>query len=206
MVPDSVISPPDTEPAPRRLKCFDETHQDMIAAAVRLISQKGVASLSIAAVARALQINRTTVYYHFENRDALIKAVREWSAAQLARAFRLDLPTDERIEYLTRFVLENPELIKLWIEEFVSSGDIRNSYPHWQALVDTVSTNMKTDENGEPVDAQILCVILITSTIIAPRVFRNRVAPGENTDTVVRRFRSEQQRWLKRLGMLRAPR
>lgn len=38
-------------------------------------------------------------------------------------------PQHERIDYITHFVLENPELIKLWIEDFVSTTDIRNSYP-----------------------------------------------------------------------------
>jgi hypothetical protein len=56
---------------------------------------------------------------------------------------------------------------------------------------------------GETVDAEVFCVILLTSTIIGPRVFRNRVAPREDTGTVVERFRKEQQRWLKQLGLLR---
>jgi hypothetical protein len=99
-------------------------------------------------------------------------------------------------------VLENPELIKLWIEEFVSGGDIRNSYPYWDALVEGISTNLAGDAN-ETVDAEVLCVILLTSTIIAPRVFANRVSPGEDTETVVCRFRKEQQRWLKQFGLLR---
>jgi AcrR family transcriptional regulator len=204
MTPSEVRVPlPSEEATQRRLKCFDETHQEMIAAAVRLISQKGVDSLSIAALARALGINRTTVYYHFTSRDALIKAVKEWSAGQLARAFKLHSPTHDRIDYLTRFVLENPELIKLWIEEFVSTGDMRNTYPQWDALVEAVRTNMEVDDAGEPVDTEVLCVILLTSTIIAPRVFRNRVSPDAGTDTVVRRFQSEQQRCFRRLGLLR---
>jgi hypothetical protein len=53
-------------------------------------------------------------------------------------------------------------------------------------------------------DAEVICVILLTSTIIGPRVFRNRVAPGVDTETVVRRFREELQRWLRQLGLLRA--
>ena len=48
---------------------------DMIETAVRLISETGPDALSIAALARAMGINRTTVYYHFEHREALIGAV-----------------------------------------------------------------------------------------------------------------------------------
>src|SRR5271166_5358638 len=106
----------------RRNKSFDSTHREMIETAVRLISEKGVDSLSIAAVARTMGINRTTVYYHFDSREALLEAVKIWSSEQLARAFRPNLPQKERIDYISRFVLENSELIKLWIEEFVSVG------------------------------------------------------------------------------------
>ena len=38
----------------------------------------------------------------------------------------------ERGGAITRFVLENPELIKLWIEDFVSGKDIRDVYPRWR--------------------------------------------------------------------------
>jgi AcrR family transcriptional regulator len=189
----------------RRLKCFDETHQEMIETAVRLISEKGADALSISAVARELGINRTTVYYHFDSREALIKAVKDWSSAQLARAFSLHSPQHERIDYITRFVLENPELIKLWIEEVVSTGDIRNTYPCWDMLVEAVTGALgatgTTDD--ETPDAEVLCVFLLTSTIIGPRIFRNRIAPGADDETIVRRFRQEQQRWLKQIGLLR---
>ena len=203
-IPEAITPRPAEAIVQRRFKCFDETHQEMIATAVRLISEKGVDSLSISAVARALGINRTTVYYHFDSREALLKAVKNWSSEQLAKAFRLHTPQHERIEYITRFVLENPELIKLWIEEFVSGGDIRNSYPYWDALVEGMSANFADGDANETVDAEVLCVMLLTSTIIGPRVFRNRVSPGEDTETVVSRFRREQQRWLKQLGLLRA--
>jgi AcrR family transcriptional regulator len=204
----SVAPAPEPEPeasAQRRLKCFDDTHQEMIEAAVRLISEKGVDSLSISAVARALGLNRTTVYYHFDSREALIKAVKDWSSARLAQAFTLHTPQHERIDYITHFVLENPELIKLWIEEFVSPGDIRNSYPCWDALVDGMKANLcgDGDEPDETVDAEVLCVILLTTAIIGPRVYKNRVSPAEGTEAVVERFRREQQRWLKQLGLLR---
>ena len=204
MTPPAAILPqPDGTAVQRRHKCFEDSHQEMIEAAVRLISEKGAESLSIAAVARTLGMNRTTVYYHFDSREALLKAVKDWSSAQLAKAFKLHTPQQDRIDYITRFVLENPELIKLWIEDFVSPGDIRGSYPYWDALVEVFKTNTAGNGADDTMDAEVFCVILLTSTIIAPRVFRNRVSSGEDTETVVRRFRAEQLRWLKQLGLIR---
>jgi AcrR family transcriptional regulator len=175
----------------------------MIETAVRLISEKGLEAVSIAAVARAMGINRTTVYYHFESREKLLSAVQSWSSAQLAKAFRNDAPQRERIDYITRFVLKNPELIKLWIEDLVSGSDIRDSYPQWDALVQGIRANAIATDPGDAVDAEVYCVILITSAIIGPRVFKNSVRPDEDTETIVKRFRKERQRMLKHAALLK---
>ena len=189
--------------APRRNKGFDETHREMIETAVRLISEKGAEAVSISALAREMGINRTTVYYHFESREALFQAVRAWSAEQLAKAFKPTAPQPERIDYITRFVIENPELIKLWIEDFLSVGDIRSRYPYWDALVDGIRSSGAVDAGEEPVDAEVYCVLLLTSAIIGPRVFRNSVEPDADVDSIVQRFRTERQRLLKHTALLR---
>jgi AcrR family transcriptional regulator len=186
--------------AQKRNKGFEETHREMIETAVRLISEKGVEALSISALARATGVNRTTVYYHFENREALIAAVKAWSSEQLATAFRPVAPQQDRIDYITRFALENPELIKLWFEDFISPGDIRDRYPHWDALVAGVGANLAAQ--GEQADPEVYCVMLLTSAFIGPRVFRNSVRPDQDIDSLVRRFRIEQQRLLKSGGLL----
>jgi AcrR family transcriptional regulator len=190
----------------RRHKCFDDTHRELIETAVRLISEKGVEALSIAALARAMGINRTTVYYHFEAREFLIDAVRAWSAEQLAKAFKTDASQQERVAYITRFVLENPDLIKLWIEDLISVGDIRTRYPQWDGLVEGISASFAAIDPNDPVDAEVYCVILLTGAIIGPRVFKNSVSAAENNDTVVKRFMAEWQRMLRQEGLLRSPR
>jgi AcrR family transcriptional regulator len=187
----------------RRNKGFDATHQEMIETAVRLISEKGVDSLSIAAIARAMGINRTTLYYHFESREALLEAVRLWSAEQLAKGLSLAMPQQERMDFITRFVLQNPELIKLWIDDFISVGDIRTRYPFWDALVEGLAATFASRRPNEAVDAEVYCVILLTSAIIGPRVFRNSVDPSSDIETVVKRFRLEQQRLLRHDALIK---
>jgi AcrR family transcriptional regulator len=174
----------------KRNRGYDETHRALIATAVRLISEKGTDALSIAALARATGINRTTVYYHFAAREELLAAVRHWSSEQLTVAFSGTAPQEERIDHISRFVLENPELIKLWIEDFVSGADIRESYPQWDALVAGVARS-----SGEAdIDAEIFCTLLITGAVIGPRIFRNAVRPEASDSEITARFRKEQQR------------
>lgn len=196
------MTPPSTA-IQRRNKGFDDTHREMIDTAVRLISEKGVQALSIAALSRAMGINRTTVYYHFETREMLIDAVKAWSAEQLAKAFDNGGATrGQRIDYITRFVLENPELIKLWIEDLVSVGDIRTRYPQWDALVESTRTSFGGGDPDDPVGAEVYCVLLLTSAIIGPRVFKNSVRPEEDIDTVLTRFRLGWQRIIKNAELL----
>ncbi len=184
----------------KRNKNYDETHQEMIEATVRLIAEVGVEAVSMAALARAMKVNRTTVYYHFESRDELIKAVKGWSSAQLAEAFKSTSTLEARIDYITRFVLENPELIKLWIDDLITGGDIRTCYPHWDAMVAGISADFITTDKGEHVDAEVYSVTLLTSAIIGPRVFKNSVCPEADIDTVVERFRIERLRQLQHIS------
>jgi AcrR family transcriptional regulator len=184
--------------AQRRNKGFEDTHQEMIETAVRLISERGVDALSISALSRAMGINRTTVYYHLENREALISAVKAWSAEQLARAFKTAAPTPDRIDYITRFVLENPELIKLWIDDFLSPGDVRDRYPSWDGLVEGFRHNLGGETASKEVgDAEIFAAIMMTAATIGPRVFKYSVSPDADNDAVIRRFRNEWLRILK---------
>lgn len=190
------------QPSQRRNKGFDDTHQEMIETAVRLIAEKGVDALSIASLTRAMGINRTTVYYHFETREALLEAVKVWSLEQLTKGLSLSLPQQERVDFITRFVLENPELIKLWLNDFISPGDIRERYPLWDTLVAGTAATFADRLPDEAVDAEVYCVLLLTSAIIGPLVFKNSVAPTSDIDTVVKRFRHEHQRLLKHDALL----
>jgi AcrR family transcriptional regulator len=188
---------------PRRNKGFDETHQELIETAVRLISERGTDALSITALAREMGINRTTVYYHFDSREALLHAVSSWATAQLARGMDFNLSRPERIGHISRFAIENPELIKLWIEDFVSGGDIRDSYSCWDALVEGTQQRLNEENPGQQIDAEIYCVMLIAASIIGPRVYRNSINPAATDEEIITRFVAEHQRVLGRDGLAR---
>jgi AcrR family transcriptional regulator len=185
----------------RRNKGFEETHQDLIETAVRLISEKGLEALSIAALARAMGINRTTVYYHFESREALVEAVKEWSAQQLALGMDLDLPRPDRIGHISRFVLANPDLIRLWIEDFIAGGDIRKSYPRWDELVKGTQERFNQADPENPADAEVYCTMMMASAIVGPLVFRNGVAKDSKAEDISRRFIREHLRTMTRDGL-----
>lgn len=185
-------------PSRKRNRGFEETHDLLLATALRLISEAGEQALSIAALAREAGINRATVYYHFATREDLLAAARAWAAAQLSAAFAGQSSQADRIDRITRFVLDHPQLVQLWIEDFIATGNIRESYPDWDALVS--GTRLRLEPAG--IDTEVFCTLLITGAVIGPRVFSNAVRPDLDKDEVTARFRREQQRVLGQLGML----
>ena len=174
----------------------------MIETAVRLISEKGADALSVAALAREMGIDRTTVYYHFENREALLHAVSSWATEQLAKGMDLGISQPQRTEEINRFVRDNPALIKLWIDEFVSGSDIREVYSQWDEMVAGIRQRFERQRPGEEVDAEVYCVMMLAAAIIGPRVFANSVDPDASPEAILVRFMKEEQRMLRRDGLL----
>lgn len=154
----------------------------------------------MAAISRALKINRATLYYHFADREALVLGVKHWASEQLAKGFNPALPREERADQITRFVLENGALIKMFIEDFISPGDIRERYPKWDALVEGITRDLPRGGH-DPIDPEVYCVMMLTSAFIAPRIFQNSVRPDLAPEEVVARFRREQMRVLERDGV-----
>jgi len=181
----------------RRNKSFVKTHDEMLRAAVNLIAKKGVDALTIAELAREMSVNRTTVYYHFESREKLIAEVTAWSSGQLADAFRPERPRQERTEHIYRFVLDNPELLRMWMSDLLIKGDIRIMYPYWDELVQGIDEHFNSIEKEERVDAEVFCVNLLTSAFIGPQVFKSSVCPDADTQEIVERFKTESLRMLR---------
>ncbi|MFM5930483.1 MAG: TetR/AcrR family transcriptional regulator [Novosphingobium sp.] len=187
----------------KRNRGFEETHQTLIETAVRLLSEKGVEALSVSALAREAGLNRTTVYYHFPSREAMIAAVKVWSTQQLTRGMEVDAPQLDRMERVNNFVLSNPELIKLWIDDFIAPGDIRDRYPRWDELVSGLERTLSERFPGEPVDAEVYGVMMLASAIIGPRIFHNSVSPDSDPAEISARFVAEYHRQLTRDGIVR---
>lgn len=186
----------------RRNRAYEETHAVLIDTAVRLIAEKGVEALSIAALARESGVNRTTVYYHFAGREELVTEVKAWSSRMLVDAFEPASPPQERMESIYRFVLENPELLKMWIDDYLAVGDIRALYSSWDELVAGIAGRLRETGQEGAVDVEVFCVNLLTAAFIGPLVFRNSVHPEADIATVVERFRAESTRVLRGLSII----
>jgi len=186
----------------RRNQNYEVTHKILIRKAVDLISEKGVDAVSVAGLARATGINRSTIYYHFGDRDALIAAVRKWSSEELAKGVNPDVLSRAGVDHISNFVLHNSEVIKLWIDDYIAVGDIRECYPQWDSLVANVAQPFSDFAPDEVCDAEVYCVRMLTSAFIAPRVFKNSVCPHESMERIAERFTQEEYRMMLREGVM----
>jgi len=189
------------KPARRRNKAFDETHVALIETAVRLVSEKGMEALSLSEVAREAGVNRTTIYYHFESREALVEAVREWSARQLAAAFAPSSSREDRTRYIARFVIENPEVIDLWATDFLAPGKIGDRYPEWDGLVAGMAEQLKSQPETADIDAEAYCTLMLTWAMLGPRVYHNSVRPDLSKEDAIERMTRTQVRILQLHGI-----
>jgi AcrR family transcriptional regulator len=178
----------------RRNSNFVETHRELVEKAVALVSLKGLEALSVAALAHAANINRSTVYYHFDSRESLLLAVRKWVRQQVARGLIAALDNHNAAESVTQFLLENNEVAQIWIDDFAASTNMRESYPEWDAMVEAVQTRMGRLFPGAPCDGEIWCLMLLSAWFVAPRIARQALPSVRCPNLLAARFKAERLR------------
>lgn len=184
-------------PAPsRRNRNFAETHGMLIEKAVEIIAESGVEALSVAALARATAMNRSTVYYHFESREALVAEVKGWAAERLAQGFAGRPLRECALGEVVGFVLAHPAVMALWLSDYLAPGRITSHFPPWEDLVASAARDLAVRFPGQPCDAEAFCAILLTACCVGPRVFQLSIRPDEAPSRIAERFVVELQRLL----------
>lgn len=184
----------------KRNRGYAGTHGELIAKAVELIAEHGTEALTASALARAVGINRTTIYYHFPNREAMLEAVKEWAVGQLARGFDVKLSLADRVNHVTRFVLDHPHLAKLWIDDLIAPGHVRDSYPYWDQLVTGIEHSLGKRHPDGGFDAEAYAIMFLTSVLVGARVFGNSAGDGTSREKVAKRYYNEVLRVLAHDG------
>ena len=98
------------------------TRQKLIAAAAKLIVEKGINSVSVVAVAKAAEVTRPGAYYHFKSRDALLEAVRKDTDHQLVRTVAGSKEDKYLYSQAAEFAAEDQDTIYLRIQRLLEQG------------------------------------------------------------------------------------
>ena len=177
----------------RRNRNFAETHRQLIERAVAMVGNDGIDELSVATLARDAGMNRSTVYYHFDSREALLAEVKHWVATRLSEMLTAPGDPATRLEMVITFVLARPVLIQLWLMDMISGGDINRQFPRWTALVGMLEGGLRKaglDGVGQmdTAEAEVWATVLVSSAIMAPRLFIYSVRRHEDKARVAQRF------------------
>lgn len=115
------------------------TRQELLDAAERLFSEKGVSNTSMNQVAEAAGVTRGAIYHHFENKLDLIDALME----------RVRLPVDDMRDELERTYHGDPvSLLRARCLHII--GQVQDD-PHTQALVNILLHKCEYVDDALPI-------------------------------------------------------
>lgn len=192
----------------RRNKNFAETHRQLIEQAVSLIGRHGLDTLSVASLARAAGMNRSTVYYHFDSREALIEAVRGWVGDRLASLLTGHGDATERLERTVAFGLAHEAVLDMWFADLTEPGDIRARFPLWDILVGSIRSGrgigagvgigsgagaVARDDSA----AEVWGCVMLAAALMGPRLYKSSVRPDDDAGVIARRFARAYQAMLE---------
>lgn len=181
----------------RRNRNYEETHRQLVERAVGLIGREGVDALTVASLARDARMNRSTVYYHFDSREALLSAAKGWFGARLSEMMVAPGDSQMWLEKAVQFSLLNPELMHEWVMDLVNQAPIHSNFPRWDELVELASRSPHVarpeEGKGGPAaagthDAEVWATVLLASVVMAPRLFRVAVRPDQEIEAVSRHY------------------
>ncbi len=120
----------DAKPVPARRRDAERTKAEILAAATREFSERGLNGARVDNIAARTRTNKRMIYYYFKSKERLYIAVLEDAYRGIREAekqLRLDdLPPSEAIRLLVEFTFDyhwsNPQLAKLVVIENVHKG------------------------------------------------------------------------------------
>lgn len=129
----------------RTVKPPDERRRDLLSAAVRVFSRKGLGEATVADIARSAGVAKGTFYLYFESKEQLLGALKdrfvdeliERAAKLTARVGKEDwwALVDATVDSMVDFMLEHRETIEVFAQE----GSTPESYQVFAECHDKIS-------------------------------------------------------------------
>ncbi|WP_348672655.1 TetR/AcrR family transcriptional regulator [uncultured Abyssibacter sp.] len=188
--------------SPRRRRNPDRTRNAILEAAGKLLAKDGPEGLSVSQVAQLAGVNRGTAYQHFQSREQLVEATKAWVSERLCEvAFGDFQPSsdDERLdprlvsEHLIEFLMDNPELGRVWLFDVLSSQ--RPSEDPFWSLYRSYFQKFAESELAEPgIDCDVHAVVVLMGTFLWPVWARAHARTAKEKTQMAKRFSTEMLR------------
>ena len=177
-------------PQKPRIRNPVRTRAKLIEATIQLISEKGLESLSLKEVAKVANISRAAAYQHFENREHLIAAAKEWVSDQLSVSLTevMSSPMDENVFHITKLILDNSEAATLFAVDMLSGKDFSTDHPLYKMLLETLSQSKASGDAREDMDEETLSFIMLG---VVFSVLLSRMSGAGSNQEIAERFTRE---------------
>ena len=117
--------------------------EDVLAAAMRMIAERGLEQLTMAALGREVGMSSGHLLYYFHSKDELLLQALEWSEGRLGA---------ERGRLLTRSAATARERIDAYIDLYVPDG---HRDPHWTLWLEVWNRSQNADADARDRQAAI---------------------------------------------------
>ena len=158
-----------TQRATRELPQADEVRSRILSAAEEIFAERGYAAATTREIAERAGIGKRMLFYYFETKDAVYRAVLARIVIGLAGIYEQTRGEPGRIgladgaELITQFAAANLPAMKVWMREIIDGGphlaDLTERYirPLWQQAGAGVAQNMTTGvfRAGDPMHALV---------------------------------------------------
>lgn len=165
----------------------------LLAAAKELVAEDGLDALTVVAVAKRAGLNRSTAYQHFRQRDDLVNAVGAQFARELRELFSQPRELGAQIDFFSHHFRENPDIARIWMFHLLRDAETV-SKPGWDEYVAALDRLAKSPRGQDGIDAEMLCVIGMTSALVWSLMVRQRTTNEDEARTETTRFARELKR------------
>jgi AcrR family transcriptional regulator len=165
----------------------------LLAAAKELVAQDGLDALTVVGVARQAGLNRSTAYQHFPQRENLVDAVGAEFARELRGMFSEPRELGEQIDFFSHHFQENPDIARIWMFHLLHDDEVV-AKPGWDEYVSALQKLADSSRSQDGIDAEMLCVIGMTSALVWSLMVRQRNTGEEQARAETDRFARELKR------------
>ncbi|MDP6978988.1 MAG: helix-turn-helix domain-containing protein [Myxococcota bacterium] len=169
------------------------SRERLLAAAKELVAEDGLDALTVVGVAKRANLNRSTAYQHFPQREELVDAVGAQFARELRAMFSEPRELGEQIDFFAHHFRENPDIARLWMFHLLRNDDAV-SKPGWDQYVTALERLAKSPRSQDGIDAEMLCVIGMTSALVWSLMVRQRTSSERRARAETDRFAHELKR------------
>jgi AcrR family transcriptional regulator len=117
--------------------------EDVLAAAMRMIGERGLEQLTMAALGREVGMSSGHLLYYFHSKDELLLQTLEWSEGRLGA---------QRGHLLTRTAATVRERVDAYVDLYVPDG---HRDPHWTLWLEVWNRSQNADEQARDRQAAI---------------------------------------------------